>query len=123
MCGKIVHQELLTLGRCSLVRKGGISRKPDVIVCFEMGTLETRCQCSSSGRGPRARSSQDVDTMDHRLMPLWMSSPRQLCLEPTSHLGRILAIGIAKFLGEIRLFTGNDPIAEHQYCWHNQEQY
>jgi hypothetical protein len=41
MGGEIVHQELLTLGRCSLVRKGGISRKPAIVVCLEMGTLET----------------------------------------------------------------------------------
>src|SRR5215470_18487293 len=45
------------------------------------------------------------------------------CLEPMSHLSRILAIGVAEFPGEIRLFTGNDPIAQHQYCGHNQEQY
>src|SRR5215510_8273853 len=35
------------------------------------------------------------------------------CLEPTPNLSRILAIRIAKFPGEIRLFTSNDPITEH----------
>ena len=56
-------------------------------------------------------------------MPLLMHSTRKLCLEPTSHLGRILAIGVAELPGEIRLFTGNDPIAEHHPCGHNEEQY
>jgi len=37
---KVVHQELSTLGPFSLVGKGGISRKPEVMVCIEMGTLE-----------------------------------------------------------------------------------
>ena len=76
-------------------------------------------QCSRT----RARGSQNVDTMDHRLMPLWTSSTRKLCLEPTSHLGHILAIGVAEFPGEIHFFTGNNPIADHHQYWHNQEEY
>jgi hypothetical protein len=46
-----------------------------------------------------------------------------LWLEPTSYLSRVLAIGVAEFPGEIRLFTGNDPIAKHHQGRHNQEQY
>src|SRR5215470_3052544 len=82
-----------------------------------------RCEDSSQRSGSRARGSQDMDTVNHSLLLLLTHSPQQVCLEPTSHLGRILAIGVAEFPGEIRLFTGNDPIAQHQDCGHNQEQY
>jgi hypothetical protein len=41
MSRDIVHQELLTLRTFSLVGVGWISREPDVVVCLEMGTLET----------------------------------------------------------------------------------
>jgi hypothetical protein len=43
--------------------------------------------------------------VDHRFMILWTHSTRKLCLEPTPYLRRILAIGVAEFPGEIRLFT------------------
>ena len=56
-------------------------------------------------------------------MSLLTHSTRKLCLEPTSHLGRILAIRLAEFPCEIYLFTGNNPIADHHQCWHNQEEY
>src|SRR5262249_32056168 len=73
--------------------------------------------------GPRARSSQDVETMDHRFMPLHVQHTEWSCLEPTSHLCCILAIRLAEFPGKIGFFTGNDAIAKYQHCGHNQEQY
>jgi hypothetical protein len=38
---KVAHEKLLTLRTFPLVGIGGISRYPDVVVCIEMGTLET----------------------------------------------------------------------------------
>jgi hypothetical protein len=37
----IVHQKLSTLRTFSLLRIWGVSRYPEVVVCIEMGTLET----------------------------------------------------------------------------------
>src|SRR5437660_11864533 len=71
MSRDIVHQESLTLLTFSLVGKGRISRKPEVIVCIKVWTLKTRCQCSSQRGRTRARSSQDVDTVDH-YRPSWV---------------------------------------------------
>jgi hypothetical protein len=65
-----------------------------------------------------------MDAGDHSPMSLLTHSTREWsCLEPTPYLCRILAIRLAELPGEIYLFTGNDPIADHHQHGHNQEQY
>jgi hypothetical protein len=64
-----VHQESLTLGPFSLVSKGWISRYPEVVICIKMGRLETLGSGSSHRGRTRTRGSQDMDTLDHCMMP------------------------------------------------------
>src|SRR5215475_2572176 len=73
----IVHQKLLTLRAFSLFGIRRVSRYPAIVVCLEMGTLETLGEGASQRGGPRARGSQDVETVDHRMMPPGLRDKRR----------------------------------------------